>query len=156
MLTVAIVAMVAVCTCGGGSTSPTTNSTPTSNLLSVGGSYPTQVSLVAGQNTCGAVTIQDNVTTVTHTAGAHVLSLTHVGNTYQGTVDDGGHFSTTPSTLSLGESQFTIAISGQFSQTGFNATVKVDVKQPTAPLTCSYVVTWLGTKQGTPNTIPGS
>ena len=60
--------------------------------LSVGGSYPTQVSMI--RNTCGNVTIQDNVTDVTHTPGEHTLTLTHAGTTYQGTVDDSGNFLT--------------------------------------------------------------
>jgi hypothetical protein len=115
-------------------------------VLSVGGTYPTDVALVPGQNTCGPVTVEDAVTTVAQTPGSHTLSLTHAGNTYTGTVEDDGRFSTQPKTLTSGSSQFTITIAGQFSPSGFTATVQVDVTQTGPPPTCSYQVSWVGTK----------
>lgn len=137
--------------CGGaaadaGATGPT--------ALSVGGTYSTQVSLVPGRNTCGAVTVQNNLTAVTHSPGTHTLSLTHAGNTYPGTIDSTARFATSPTTISGGGSQYTLTISGQFTLTGFDASVQVDVVQPTAPQSCSYLVHWIGTKDGSPNTIP--
>ena len=48
------------------------------------------------QNTCGSVTVMNAVTTVAHVPGSHVLSLTHAGNTYTGTIEDDGRFSTEP------------------------------------------------------------
>ena len=123
-------------------------------LLSVGGNYPTHAVLDAAHNTCGAVTVQDNLTSVAHTAGATTLSLTHAGNTYDGTIDDSGHFSTTPKTLGGGSSSFVLTITGQFTVTGFTASVQVDATQAVTPRNCSYVVNWTGVKEGNPNTIP--
>jgi hypothetical protein len=76
------------------------------------------------------------------------------GNTYQGTVDDDGAFATAPRVLSSGASEFTLSITGQFQEKGLTARVRVDVKQPGPPHTCSYTVSWLATKQGPSNTIP--
>jgi hypothetical protein len=143
----AVSAIVAVFACSAGAR-------PRPPLLAVGGAYKTHVSLVPNRNTCGAVTVQDNMTTVKHTEGAHTLSVTHVGNTYQGTVEDTGQFATTPLTLSTGDGALTISIAGRFTRTGFDATVQVDQKRSTPPPTCSYAVHWVGTKQGAPNTIP--
>ena len=124
------------------------------SVLSVGGTYQTHVALVADSNSCGAVTVQDNPTVVTHTPGARVLSLTHAGYTYEGTIDSTAHFATTPTAISIGGTQYTLTIKGQFDLTGFDAAVHVDVQQATPPQACSYLVDWVGTKQGPPNTIP--
>jgi hypothetical protein len=123
-------------------------------VLSVAGSYPTKASLVPGANTCGDVTVQDGMTTVAHEPAAHTLAVTHAGNTYQGTVDDHGAFATAPRVLSNGGSEFTLSITGQFLERGLTAKVRVDVKQPGPPRSCSYTVNWVATKQGPPNTIP--
>jgi hypothetical protein len=123
-------------------------------VLSVGGTYQTQVSLVAGRNTCGAVTVQNNPTVVSHSPGASTLSLTHAGNAYPGTIESTARFATTPTIISGGGSQYTLTINGQFTLTGFDASVQVDVQQPTPPQSCSYLVHWIGTKDGSPNTIP--
>jgi hypothetical protein len=123
-------------------------------VLSVACSYPTKAALVPGSNTCGNVTVQDGVTTVAHEPGAHALAVTHAGNTYQGTVDDHGAFTTDPRVLSSGESEFALSITGQFLERGLTAKVRVDVKQPGPPRSCSYTVNWVATKQGPPNTIP--
>jgi len=129
--------------CGGGS--------PTPAVLSVGGTYQTLVSLLPG-NTCTNVTVQNNPTMVMHMPGSQSLSLTHASITYQGTISSSAAFSTTPNTISSGGSQLTITIGGQFSLTGFDATVNVNVTQP--PPACAYMVHWMGTKDGAPNTIP--
>jgi hypothetical protein len=115
--------------------------------LSVGGTYDTQVSLLPDGNTCGAVQVQNNPTTVSQTPGSASLSLTHAGNTFLGTVDRTGHFST-PALLVGGK--FNLSITGQFSRTGFEATVQVDQLSPP----CGYKVHWVGTKNGSPNTFP--
>lgn len=125
----------------------------TSRVLSVAGTYQTQVTLVAGHNTCGAVTVQDNPTEVAQVPGAHTLSLTHANNAYPGVIDSTAHF-TAAGTLTSGGSRYTITISGQFSARGFDASVQVDVQQTTAPQSCSYLVHWVGTKSGSPNTFP--
>jgi hypothetical protein len=119
------------------------------------GTYATQVSLLHGQNTCGAVSVQNNETTVDHTKGEDRISITHAGNTYEGTVDDSGHFKTKPRTLPMGDSEYTISIVGRFSSTGFDATVTVEVKQPSSPSTCSYKVVWKGKKRATDSVDPG-
>jgi hypothetical protein len=111
------------------------------------GSYSTAVSLTPGQNTCGDVTVQDNVTTVKHDPATHNLWITHVGNTYEGSVDDSGYFTTKPRTLSGGGSEFTVSITGHFIKSGFEATVTVKVKQSKYPPTCSYNVGWKGKRK---------
>jgi hypothetical protein len=121
-------------------------------VLSVGGPYATDVSLVPGQNTCGNVTVQDNPTTVAQTPASHALTLTHAGVTYEGTVEDDGAFATQPEIVSAGGSQFTITIEGQFSPQGFTATVRVDQTAP-APA-CFYLVDWVGLKQTGSNFFP--
>ena len=129
--------------------------TPTapSNVISVGGTYGTRVAVLAEGNTCGSVTAQDFPTTVIHTAGATALSLVHAGSTYTGTVDTAGRFTTPPANFSFPEALYTIGITGQFTTSGFTATVALTRLQDGA--TCAYAVGWVGTKQGSPNTIPG-
>ena len=114
--------------------------------LSVGGSYDTQVSLNPG-NTCGQVTVQDAVTVVDHAAGASSLSLTHAGNTYPGTIDRTGLFSTAKVRVAA---QIDVSVAGQFGATGFDATTRVDQLSPP----CGYSVHWIGTERGAPNTFP--
>ena len=116
--------------------------------LTVGGSYPTTVSLVPGQNTCGNVTVQNAVTTVSQAPGTHALSLTHAGNTYTGTIEDDGRFTTVPKLVAGGGSQFTITIDGKFTASGFTATVRVDQTAP-APA-CFYLVDWVGVRSALP------
>jgi hypothetical protein len=115
--------------------------------LSVGGSYPTTVALVPG-GTCTGAQTQDNTTVVAHSPGASSLSLTHAGNSYAGSVTTTGAF-TVPQTA-VGGGGFTISMAGQFSTTGFTATVHVVQQSPS----CQYDVSWTGTKTGAPNTIP--
>jgi len=115
--------------------------------LSVGGTYPTTVVQVPG-GTCGTVQVQNNTTVVTQSPGATTLSLTHAGNTYAGTVTSAGAFTVAATPVSGGA--FTVSMTGQFSPTGFSANVHVVQQSPS----CSYDVTWTGTKMGAPNTIP--
>src|SRR5262249_37946923 len=56
------------------------------SLLSVGGSYQTEATLLPG-NTCGNVTVQNNPTIVAHSPGAQTLSITHVSINATGTID---------------------------------------------------------------------
>ena len=121
-------------------------------MLAVAGTYPTRATLVADRNSCGSVTVQDNPTTVAHTPGARDVALTHAGTTYRGTVETNGRFSTSPTTLNAADGIYTITITGQFTVSGFTATVELS-RASTA--TCAYAVNWEGTKQGAPNTIPG-
>lgn len=116
-------------------------------VLSVGGVFATDVSLVPGQNTCGNVTVQDNPTTVVQAPGSHTLTLTHAGITYEGTVADDGAFTMQPEAVG---GQFTITITGQFSPQGFSATVRVDQASPA----CFYLVDWVGLKDAGANFFP--
>jgi hypothetical protein len=118
-----------------------------SGQLSVGGNYPTAVALVPG-GSCGTVQVQDNATVVAHSPGAASLTLTHAGNNYAGSVTSTGAF-TVPQTQ-VGGGAFSISMTGQFSTTGFTATVHVAQQSPS----CQYEVSWTGTKTGAPNTIP--
>jgi hypothetical protein len=112
------------------------------------------VTLLTDGNTCGVVTVEDAPTRVTHTPGATKLSVTHAGNAYPGTIDVTGAFATTPAIVRGNGSEFTITITGRFRRSRFDATVRVEVQQPTPPRSCSYTVRWVGTKDGPPNVIP--
>ena len=113
-------------------------------VLSVGGAYPTDVTL--GENRCGNVTVMDNPTTVAQTPGSHTLTLTHFGITYEGTVEDDGAFAMQPESVA----GFTISINGQFTPQGFTATVRVDQSSPA----CFYIVDWTGLKDVGANFFP--
>ena len=123
--------------CGGGG-----SNTP---MLSVGGTYQTQVTLLPG-NTCSGVTVQDNPTIVTQNPGAQTLLIRHASINTTGNIDSTAHFATYPTPVST----FTVTITGQFSLTGLDATVTLTQAQPP----CQYMVHWVGTKDGAPNTIP--
>jgi hypothetical protein len=144
----ALVSAVLVAACGGDS-SPT----PPTTDLKVDGTYATNVAVA--QSTCPSLTVQGNPTTVTHTTGASTLTLTHAGNSYSGTVQRNGAFSTTPKALTAGAETHTLTIAGTFSRTAINATVTA-VVQRSGSADCQYTVTWIGPKQGEPNVIPGS
>ncbi len=133
--------LAAVVACGG--------SSPSQDIpgLSVGGSYDTQVSLLPDGNTCGSVQVMNNPTSVAHSPGSRSLTLTHASFSDSGTVDPAGRFTVPPM---LHGGTYNISIAGQFSQTGFTATVVVDPQQ----LPCEYKVAWVGTKNGAPNTFP--
>ena len=143
----AVASAVLVAACGGDS-----NPTPPPTELKVDGTYATNVALT--QSTCPSLTVQGNPTTVTHTTGASTLTLTHAGNSYSGTVQRNGAFSTTPKALTAGAETHTLTIAGTFSRTAINATVTA-VVQRSGSADCQYTVTWIGPKQGAPNVIPG-
>jgi hypothetical protein len=129
------------------------SSEPDPAQLSVGGTYQTAVTLES--NTCGDVTVQPAPTTVTHAPGASTLSLAHAGNSYSGTVQSNGSFATTPLVVTQSTSSFTTSILGQFSTSGFEAQVTVQVQQQIQPSSCQYVVRWVGTRTSGTNVIPG-
>jgi len=105
--------------CGGGG-----SNTP---MLSVGGTYQTQVTLLPG-NTCSGVTVQDNPTIVTQNPGAPTLLIRHASINTTGNIDSTAHFATYPTPVST----FTVTITGQFSLTGLDATVTLTQAQPPA------------------------
>jgi hypothetical protein len=137
--------------CGGGST-PATPSSPAAAVLSVGGTYAVAVAL--GANTCGAVTVATQPTSVSHTPGAGRFALVHGASTFAGSVATDGTFTTDPLALNDAGSALTVTMQGRFTAPGLTATVTVDVRPPAQASPCQYVVTWTGTKQGAPNVIP--
>jgi len=145
-----LLSTLAVGACGGGSSPAST--TPPARLLSVGGTYAVAVAL--GANTCGAVTVATQPTSVTHTPGAARFTLTHGSNTFAGSVATDGTFATDPLALNDAGSTLTVTLQGRFTTAGLTATVTVDVRPPAPSGACRYLVEWTGTKQGAPNVIP--
>jgi hypothetical protein len=122
--------------------------------ISVGGTYSTVVSLTA--NTCGSsITVQNNNTVVTHSAGATGFGMQHASVNYTGQLDLYGHFTTNVVQVVAqdGTSTSSLSVVGDFSTTGFVADVNVSVVRNTPP-NCAYTVHWIGTRQGGTNTIP--
>lgn len=130
---------------------PVADADPT--LLRVGGSYATEVSLV--ESTCSGITVASMPTVVTHTPGAVELTLAHAGNGYAGTVELDGTFATEPEPVGPAAELHTLTIGGSFTTTGFEATVDASVTRD-GTADCDYSVSWVGTKSGEPNVIPGS
>jgi hypothetical protein len=125
---------------------------PAEEQLHVAGTYSTAVSLT--ENTCTGISVSPLPTTVAHTPGSTVVSLTHGPLTHAGTITTAGAFTTAPRTVGdPGGPQSTLSITGLFTTGGFTADVAVAVTSSTAPA-CAYKVRWVGTKQGSPNTIP--
>jgi hypothetical protein len=110
------------------------------------------MTVALAENGCGAVTVQPLATRVAHTPGSSSIQLTHGPNTFQGTVDPGGAFRTTPRTFADASSSVTLTIDGRFTVGGLEALATVDQAAP-SPV-CRYVVRWTGTKQGAANVIP--
>ena len=137
--------------CGGSDSPGGPDAGGNGDLLSVGGSYPTDVTLLPG-GTCTGVVTQDAVTTVDHAAGGTSLTISHAGIAYAGTVDTAGNFQTTPKTVLVAPARYVISVTGHFTTSGLDATVTVAQTDPTS---CSYTVQWVGTKSGSPNVIPG-
>ena len=121
------------------------------DVLRVAGMYATAVAL--GQSSCTGIVVADNPTTVSHVPDALDVTLTHAGNAYAGTVQRDGAFATSPRAVGGPAETHTLTIAGRFSTSGFEATVTADVSRNGSPA-CSYVVSWVGTKDGAPNIIP--
>jgi hypothetical protein len=131
--------------CGGDS--PTAPPVPTP-VSPIAGSYTVTVAL--GANSCGAVTVQPQATSVVHAPGASRFTLVHGANSFAGTLNADLTFVTDPLTLAGNDgSTSTVRLAGRFPPQALEATVTVDVRdRPVAPATCSYVVAWTGTKTG--------
>jgi hypothetical protein len=121
-------------------------------LLYVAGQYPTEVAIT--QSTCQGIQVESMTTTVTHAAGSADLSLRHAGVTYTGTIERDGAFTTAPQSVGTAAESHRLTISGRFSITGFEATVAAEVTK-NGIAACSYAVSWIGTKTGEPNVVPG-
>lgn len=121
------------------------------NVLMVAGQYATDVSLE--ESSCSDIVVQSMPTTVNHEPGATELTLRHAGQTYTGSVERDGAFATEPQDVGTAAELHTLTIAGRFSTMGFGATVQAAVSRNGTP-DCDYVVGWVGTKSGAPNTIP--
>jgi hypothetical protein len=147
--------------CSGESTSPGTPdarlTTPADaevidpTVLRVAGEYDTAVTLM--DSTCSGIAVMNNPTTVTHTAGATMLTLGHAGQSYPGSIQRNGEFATTAVPVELPAETHTILITGDFSATGFTATVAVQVSSG-GSVRCGYTVRWIGTRGSGMNVIP--
>ena len=93
-------------------------------------------------------------TTVEQEPGSTDIELTHAGITYRGTLSPNASFTTPAKQVVVDDARYTLSVVGRFSTTGFTARVSAAVEQDHAPRTCQYVVTWIGTKEGDPNTVP--
>jgi hypothetical protein len=108
------------------------------------GTYATTVTLT--QNACGQVTVQNNPTIVTHNAASGAVTLTHAGQTYPGTVNGSGAFTTTPTVVDVSDGfLYTIGLAGQFGTGSFAADATVD-RSSQASGTCRFVVHWAATR----------
>ena len=81
--------------------------------ISVGGTYQTAVTLL--ESSCADMGIQQHPTTVVHQAGDTVLTVTHAGASYQGTLAPNGHFTTRPSNFTIGDVTYHITLTGSFT-----------------------------------------
>lgn len=136
--------------CGGGGGSATGPTTPG---ISVGGQYPTAVTLT--EDTCGSTVVMSLPTSVAQAPGETRFTLSHGGTTYNGTLSADGSFRTDSLAVTdAAGSVHTIVIEGRFAVQGFDANVSVGVRRTASPRDCRYVVHWAGTKQGAPNVIP--
>jgi ABC-type Fe3+-hydroxamate transport system substrate-binding protein len=126
---------------------------PATTQLTVAGEYPTQVAILT--DACGGSQVQSLPTTVVHTAGGTTLQLVHAGSTYSGTIGTDGRFTTTPWTGTFGPASYVITLAGRFTTSGFTATVTLDKTDPAHPTGCRYTVSWVATKSGSPNVLPG-
>lgn len=113
--------------------------------LGYSGTYDTKVAIKT--NACpGTPTVMDNPTVVAHEPSTGKVTITHAGTTSPGTVKSDGSFTTTPVPVNVGDGfTYSIAMTGQFTATGFTADVAVD--RTSGATTCRYVVGWVGTKR---------
>ena len=58
-------------------------------------------------------------------------------------------------TAVIGSASYVVAMSGQFTVTGFASTVTVDKTDAAHPSGCRYVVAWTATRSSGQNVIPG-
>ncbi len=147
LLALPLLAALALGCGGGGGGSPTAPPVPTP-VSPIAGRY--DVSVVLGANSCGAVTVQTQATSVVHTAGDSRFTLVHGANSFAGTLNADLTFVTDPLTLAGGDgSTLVVRIQGRYPSQALEATVTVNVSgRPVAPATCRYVVAWSGVKTG--------
>ena len=120
--------------------------------LSVAGEYPTQVEVV--ESSCPDLAVEPATTTVQQEPGDLQVELTHAGTTHRGTLSANGSFTTSPTRVEVGDAAHSLSLVGRFSSTGFPARVTARVSQEVSPRSCEYAVTWIGVKDGEPNSVP--
>jgi hypothetical protein len=106
---------------------------------SVSGDYDTAVELL--DSTCDGIEVADNETTVEQ--GGDSVTLIHAGISYVGPLRDDGSFATAAAQVTVGADTHALAVTGIFSDDGFEAQVVAAV---TGGQTCGYTVGWTGTK----------
>ena len=120
--------------------------------LSVAGEYPTQVEIL--ESSCPGLAVEPTTTTVRQEPGDLEVELTHAGTTHLGTLTANGSFTTSPTRVEVGDAAHSLSLVGRFSSAGFTARVTGRVSQEVSPRSCEYAVTWIGSKDGEPNTVP--
>lgn len=134
------------------SPNPSPSTSPSPGQLSVAGEYATEVAIQ--ESSCPDLEVQPMTTTVEHEPGSSDVDLTHAGTTYDGSLQPNATFQTAAKSVVADGERHTLSIVGRFSATGFVARVDAVREQDQAPKVCEYVVTWVGTKEGEPNTVP--
>lgn len=124
-------------------------SPPPAPGISVGGTYQTAVTLL--ESSCSDMGIQQHPTTVAHHAGDTVLTVTHAGASYQGTLTPDGHFMTQPSNFTIGNVTYVITLTGSFTTQAVD--IRADVEAGRQP-PCHIAARWSGPKDGPPNLLP--
>ena len=120
--------------------------------LSVAGEYATEV--LVQESSCPDLEVQPMTTTVEQEPGDFDVDLTHAGIRHDGSLQPNGAFQTTAKSVVADGQRHTLSMVGRFSTTGFVARVAAVREQDQAPKVCEYVVTWVGTKEGEPNSVP--
>lgn len=141
-----IACCVVLLACGGGDDDDDGGSTPPPPPPPSGfaGTYATAVTLTS--TTCGPVTVQSLPTTVTHNQSAGVVSLTHGGATYAGSVAADSTFTTTPLEQDVGDGfLYRVMLTGRFGARSFVADATVD-RSGGSSSACRYVAHWAGTR----------
>lgn len=109
----------------------------------VAGDYDTAVTL--GVNSCGAVSVAPQLTSVAQRPGDSTFTLRHGPLTYHGWVDGAGRFRTDTQSVAVDGGRAAVAVTGTFRRDGFVARAAVWMRTATP---CAYQVAWVGTRRG--------
>ena len=114
------------------------------SAVEFGGNYATVVSLA--ENTCGAISVENNPTVVTHDADSSTVTLTHAGVVYSGhVIAADSTFTTVPRVVNVGDGfTYNIAIAGRFKENAFDANASID--RTGKGNACRFAVHWVGTR----------
>ena len=112
---------------------------------SFSGTYATVVTL--GQNTCTNVTVQDMPTVVQHAPGSTTFTMTHSGQTYNGTLASDNSYTTTPVNVTVNNFNYVITNTGSFPTANtLSADLRLDRTPVSGGASCFYFVHWAGTR----------